>query len=55
MNDLSHLTDQTKKQLNLDDKIFTDRGVLAEISNSKNEMLTPEQYSVRANGELRKE
>ena len=53
--DQKTLIKQCIKQLNLDDKIFTDRGVLAEISNSKNEMLTPEQYSVRANGELRKE
>ncbi len=53
--DQKTLIKQCIKQLNLDDKIFTDRGVLAEISNSKNEMLTPEQYSVRTNGELRKE
>ncbi len=49
------LVKQCLKELNLDDKIFTDRGVLAEISNSKNEMLTPSQYLARANGELRKE
>ena len=53
--DQKTLIKQCIKQLNLDDKIFTDRGVLAEIRNSKNEMLTPEQYSVRTNGELRKE
>ena len=28
----------------LDDKLFTDRGVLSEISNAKNEMLTPAAY-----------
>ena len=43
------------KDLNLDDKIFTDRSVLSEISNAKNEMLEPEQYTLRANGEFRKE
>ena len=42
------------KEQNLDDKIFTDKSVLYEISNAKNEMLTPEQYSVRANGDFRK-
>lgn len=43
------------KEQNLDDKIFTDKSVLYEISNAKNEMLTPEQYTVRANGDFRKE
>ena len=41
--------------MNLDDKIYTDRSVLAEISNAKNEMLTPMQYNLRTNGEKRKE
>ena len=43
------------KNLGLDDKMFTDRSVLSEISNAKNEMLDPEQYVVRANGDFRKE
>ena len=43
------------KEQNLDDKIFTDKSVLYEISNAKNEMLTPEQYAVRSNGDFRKE
>ncbi len=43
------------KDLNIDDKLFTDRSVLSEISNAKNEMLEPDLYSVRANGEFRKE
>ena len=37
------------KSIGLDDKMFTDRSVLSEISNAKNEMLEPEQYTVRAN------
>ena len=49
------LIKQCLKELNIDDKLFTDRGVLAQISNSKNEMLTPEQYLAKANGEFRKE
>lgn len=43
------------KTIGLDDKMFTDRSVLSEISNAKNEMLEPEQYAVRANGDFRKE
>lgn len=43
------------KEQNLDDKIFTDKSVLYEISNAKNEMLTPAQYAARANGDFRKE
>ena len=35
--------------------MFTDRAVLSEISNAKNEMLEPEQYQARANGDFRKE
>jgi len=53
--DQKTLVKQCIKNLNLDDKIFTDRSVLSEISNAKNEMLTPAQYELRANGELRKE
>ncbi len=43
------------KELGIDDKMFTDRAVQSEISNAKNEMLEPEQYLVRANGDFRKE
>ena len=43
------------KDLAIDDKMFTDRSVLSEISNAKNEMLEPEQYRLRANGDYRKE
>ena len=43
------------KSIGLDDKMFTDRSVLSEISNAKNEMLEPEQYAIRANGDFRKE
>ena len=42
------------KDLAIDDKMFTDRSVLSEISNAKNEMLEPE-YTVRSNGDFRKE
>ena len=43
------------KTLEIDDKLFTDRAVLSEISNAKNEMLEPDAYQVRANGDYRKE
>ena len=43
------------KTIGLDDKMFTDRSVLSEISNAKNEMLDPDQYTIRANGDFRKE
>ena len=43
------------KELNIDDKMFTDRSVMYEISNAKNEMLEPENYAARANGDYRKE
>ena len=43
------------KDLNIDDKMFTDRSVQFEISNAKNEMLEPEAYLARANGDFRKE
>lgn len=43
------------KDLSIDDKLFTDRSVLSEISNAKNEMLEPDQYTLRANGDFRKE
>jgi DNA helicase-2/ATP-dependent DNA helicase PcrA len=46
---------QCLKELNIDDKIFTDRSVLSEISNAKNEMLDENAYLARANGEYRKE
>ncbi len=42
------------KEQNLDDKIFSDKSVLYEISNAKNEMLTPEKYSAKVNGDFRK-
>ncbi|MEI3356885.1 MAG: DNA helicase PcrA [Clostridia bacterium] len=43
------------RDLGIDDKMFTDRSVLSEISNAKNEMLEPNQYQLRANGDFRKE
>ncbi len=43
------------KDLAIDDKLFNERAVQSEISNAKNEMLEPEQYTIRAAGDFRKE
>ncbi len=43
------------KTLKIDDKMFTDRSVLAEISNAKNEMLNPKAYQTKYSGDFRKE
>ena len=53
--DQKTLIKQILKSQDLDDKIFTDKSVLYEISNAKNEMLEPAQYAVRASGDFRKE
>ena len=46
---------QILKDLQLDEKLFSDRAVISEISNAKNEMLEPDSYSVKAHGDFRKE
>ena len=53
--DQKTLVKQCMKDLQIDDKMFNDRAVITEISNAKNEMLEPEQYKVRAQGDFRKE
>ena len=53
--DQKTLIKQCMKDLQIDDKMFTEKGVQAEISNAKNEMLEPDQYSLRAKGDFRKE
>ena len=42
------------KSLNIDDKLYTDRSVLSEISNGKNEMLEPHAYATKYAGDYRK-
>ena len=49
------LVKECLKALKVDDKMFTDRAVLSEISNGKNEMLEPKAYSVKYAGDFRKE
>ena len=53
--DQKTLIKQIIKAQNLDDKLFSDRSVLYEISNAKNDMLEPDAYAVKAKGDLRKE
>ena len=49
------LIKECMKALNIDDKMFTDRSVQAEISNGKNEMLEPKAYGVKYAGDFRRE
>lgn len=53
--DQKTLIKECLKTLKVDDKLFTDRAVLAEISNGKNEMLEPKAYGVKYAGDFRKE
>ncbi len=53
--DQKSLVKNCLKDLGIDDKLFTDKSVMSEISNAKNEMLEPAQYKARASGDFRKE
>lgn len=53
--DQKTLIKECMKTLKIDDKLFTDRSVLAEISNGKNEMLEPAAYKTKYAGDFRKE
>ena len=43
------------KELKVDDKLFTDRAILSEISNGKNEMLDPKAYLFKYANDFRRE
>ena len=43
------------KEKNLDDKLYSDKSVLYEISNAKNEMIEPDKYTAKVRGDFRKE
>ncbi len=49
------LVKECLKSLKIDDKLFTDRAVLSEISNAKNELLEPKAYGVKYSGDFRRE
>ena len=53
--DQKTLIKECLKNLKVDEKLFTDRSVLAEISNAKNEMLEPKAYLVKHDGDFRRE
>lgn len=53
--DQKTLIKQIVKNQNLDDKLFSDRSVLSEISNAKNDMLEPAEYAVKVKGDYRRE
>ena len=53
--DQKSLIKECMKQLDVDDKMFSERGLISEISNAKNDMLEPEEYAARTNNEIRKE
>ena len=53
--DQKTLVKECLKELKIDDKLFTDRAVLSEISNGKNEMLEPKAYATKYAGDYRKE
>ncbi len=53
--DQKTLVKQIIKSQNLDDKIYSDKSILYEISNAKNEMLEPEQYLAKYRNDFRKE
>ena len=53
--DQKSLVKNCLKDLGIDDKLFTDKSVMSEISNAKNEMLEPAQYKANALSQSRKE
>ena len=53
--DQKTLVKECMKSLKIDDKMFTDRSIMSEISNAKNEMLEPKTYQTKYTGEYRKE
>ena len=53
--DQKTLIKQCMKELEIDDKLLNDRSIAAEISNAKNEMLEPEEYTAKVHGDFRKE
>lgn len=53
--DQKTLVKECLKELKIDDKLFSDRAVLSEISNGKNEMLEPSAYATKYAGDYRKE
>ena len=53
--DQKTLIKQCMKELEIDDKLLNDRSIAAEISNAKNDMIEPDAYEIKAQGDHRKE
>ena len=53
--DQKSLVKECLKELNLDDKIFTPKGVMSEISSAKDSLLLPVEYKKSASGDYRRE
>ncbi len=53
--DQKSLVKECLKELNLDDKIFTPKGVMAEISSAKDSLKLPPEYAKSASGDYKKE
>ena len=53
--DQKTLMKQVLKELNVDSKMFSEKSVLNDISNAKNEMIEPEQYKLMYGGDYRKD
>ncbi len=52
--DQKNIIKESMKELKIDDKMYTDRSIMYEISKAKNDMLEPEEYAKKTNGEMRK-
>ena len=53
--DQKTLIKRCMKDLQVDDKLFTEKSIQAEISNAKNEMIEPDTYLARSHGDFRRE
>ena len=53
--DQKSLVKKCLKSMQIDDKQFTEKSLLSEISNAKNEMLEPEKYVAKYHGDFRRE
>ena len=53
--DQKSLIKKCLKELQIDDKQYSEKMVQAEISNAKNEMLEPDQYAFKVHGDFRRE
>ena len=53
--DQKSLIKKVMKELQIDDKQYSEKGVQTEISNAKNEMLQPDEYLAKYHGDFRKE